>query len=231
MSSPEFNQEEWEKEFPKFTGITWAQFKRAFEIRYGFPIEHTKMRHGDWRISKFTQEDFDTLGRITYGEHGNLIQKLERLTEEIESKPQSTIKRLQHYHNPNILLLVGITESLKRDTNEITTTPPSGTSGVQYIGCGTDGTAENQSQTGLIAAYGSRKNFDTQGQRKVINQTAKYNMTFNDTDLALPVIAREAATYNLSTGGIPHARLQFPDFLLEAGQVMTFQINESQVNG
>ena len=224
------DQAEWEIEFEKRFGFSYKDFKRAFAVRFGAPIEHTKISHTKWMVSKWNEDEFDSQG-ITFGKGGNFIEVMEKLQDEVESNPNTTIKRLQHAKRFNILLLGGITESLKRDTDEVTTTPPSAITGVSHIGVGTDGTAESQSQTGLISAYGARKEFDVTGQRVTINQTGKYNMVFKDTDITPPVTLREAVMYNRLTAGTGHNRMQYPDFSFTSGQVITFQTNENQVNG
>jgi len=101
---------------------------------------------------------------------------------------------------------------------------------VQFLQWGTDGTAEAESQTGIIAATGARFDLDTHGQRSTLNQTSKYNDTATDADLTVPVTLKEAALYNKSAAGIAHARIQFPDFALTAGERITAQINELMAN-
>lgn len=239
-----YNEQAWKDEFQRFMGMSFStaqellkqknnDFMKMFQARTGIPYEHANIRGDTWRLGKWNEKEFyDTLGKITYGKHGNFANKLGKLILENDENPGKTLRPIE-LRNPifNILLLGGLTESAKRDTNEVTGTPPSATTGIDWIGVGTDGTAESQSQTGLIAAYGSRKQFSVSGQRKVTNQTANYNMLFSDSDLTVPVILKEAVLYNLSSGGTAHARVQYPDFALAAGQIITFQVKELMANG
>lgn len=206
--------------------------------------KHARIRGYKWTLMKFKKSEFyPSLGKLIRGENGNLISKLGRLYAEIISdginKRKTTIHPVhrlnsKHLENPikciieknNILLLVGLEESSKRDTNN----SPQTTTGVKYTQWGTDGTAESESQTGVITAYGSRFDLDTHGQRKTVSQTSKYNDTADDADLTVPVTLKEAALYNQSPGGIAHVRIQFPDFNLIAGEVITAQINELMKN-
>lgn len=198
--------------------------KRYFELKYGSPLEHTKLTAEDWTISKFKKEDLDSQG-IILGDNGNLIKVLEKLETECNSNPNTTIPRLQYEPKlHNILLLAGLTLSAQRDTAESSTS-------VTHIGVGTDSTAEAESQTGLITASGARKSFTSSGQRKVVNQTAKFNMVFSDSDLSVPLSITEGATFTAVTSGTCHCRLNFPSFSLTTGEVITFQINETHQNG
>jgi hypothetical protein len=208
----------------KFGSDAEKYMQRWFQLKYGTPIDHAKISSEKWTISRFRKDELESQG-IIYGNNGNLIQVLDKIEQECNDNPNTSLHRLQYEKDlTNILLLLGLTESAKRDTGETSTT-------IDWIGTGTSATAEDESQAGLISAYGSRKQFSVSGQRKVINQTAKYNMVFSDTDLTVPVNLTEGATYTLSSGGIAHARLNFPSFPLTSGEVITFQINETHQNG
>lgn len=222
------------KEFESFWNRTYPDL--PFKLR-----SHFNIRSHKWTLMKFKKDEFDeSVSRnIIYGKNGNLVLQLEKLQSEIISdsinKRKTTIHPIhrttsKYARNPlkniiekfNILLLVGLEESSRRDTKD----SPAGTTGVNHLGWGTDGTAESESQTGLIVATGARQVLDTDGQRSTISQTSKYGMTTDDTDLTVPVTLKEAVLFNALTGGIAHARIQFPDFLLSAGERVTAQINE-----
>ena len=43
-----------------------------------YPFEHTNIRKESWRLMKFNKNEFDeSIGHITYGKGGNLVQKLD----------------------------------------------------------------------------------------------------------------------------------------------------------
>jgi hypothetical protein len=203
-------------------------FDFEFEKRFGIPVNHARVFGQRWLVTRWPKIFDEVMGKITYGKNGNFIDKLEKLWHEVltdfANHKNTTIKPIQYAIPFNILLTVGLTASAQRDTNENTDT------GISHIGVGTGGTAELESQTGLITAFGSRKSFDTSGQRKVVGQTAKYGMTFTDVDLTVPVTLKEAVTYNAVTGGTAHTRVQHPDFALLAGERISYQINELMAN-
>lgn len=196
-----------------------------------FQPEHTNIRQNNWTIQKWKKSEFDeSIGKIRFGPGGNFTKKMEKITMEYlqdkANKRVTTIHPKQDHFGNNILLLVGMEESSRRDTKDA----PANTTGVQHLGWGTGGTAEAESQTGLISATGARQDLDTDGQRSTINQTSKYSVSADDTDLTVPVTLKEAALYNTLTTGIAHARIQFPDFALTAGERITAQINELMAN-
>ena len=228
-----FNQQAWEDEFKVRTGISFEKFKSAFLTATAIPYDHAEIRGDLWNIAKWNEKDFhNTLGNITYGKYGNFASKLSQLHDELKRNPNTTLKPLQFTPRFNVLLLDGLTLSSQRDTHSgAGWTLNNYDNGVNWIGVGTDGTAESQSQTGLISAYGSMKSFDASGQRTTINQTSTYNMLFSSTDLTTPVSLQESALYNLITGGTGHARVQFPVYALTTGNIVTFQVNELMANG
>ncbi len=207
------------------------QFVRLFQKKHPeFEFGHVQIKQQNWKIATWDQSEFDSVTSIKYGKDGNMIEKMDKLWLEIAedsiNQKHTTIFPKQHVIEPNILLLVGLTESSKRDTNF----SPQNTTGVQFIGFGTGSTAESESQTGLITAYGSRLDLDVKGQRSTVNQTSKYNVSATDADLTVPVTLKEAVLYNAVTAGVGHARIQFPDFPLTAGDRITIQINELMRN-
>jgi len=209
----DFDQEKWNEEFDKW-----------FQLRYKVPPKHTRIHNSKWKVSLFDHEEFASQG-IKKGKGNGMIQALEKLTIECDNNSRTSIKRKQHADNlNNVLLLVGLAESAKRDTAETSTS-------VTHIGVGIGSTAENEDQTGLITAQDARKPFDTDGDRVVTNQTAKYHMYFDDTDITYPITLREACTFTAITAGIAHCRIQHPDFLFGVNDVLVYQINETHRNG
>ncbi len=215
---------------------------RQYLISKGFDPNHFNVRQNNWVIAKWNQKEFDESIHIKPGKFGNMGEQMDKLWAEIISdrlnNKITTIHPIQRamgivpvkypeFRGPNILLLVGLEESSKRDTNDGF---EGGTIGVQFLQWGTDDTAEAESQTGIIAATGARQDLDVDGQRSTVSQTSKYNVTATDADLTVPVTLKEAALYNKLTTGIAHARIQFPDFALTAGERITAQINELMAN-
>jgi len=185
------------------------------------PVGHRVTKGQVWHIGKFRKDElFSQIPEKDYG------KELDNLTQEIYFNPNNTIKPLQWIRKWNVLTLVGLEECAKRDTGQTTTT-------ITHVQLGTDGTAENESQTVLGAPVGTRKQYSTQGTRIVLSgtQTAKYSMVFLDTDFTVPITLREAGQFTLVAGGIMHSRIQYPDFTLNTGEVIVTQINETLVNG
>lgn len=216
-----------------FKRLEDGAFKRWFEWKYkGLKRDHVSIQQYDWTIAKWNQKEFDSVTNIKYGKKGNFIESMNKLWNEVIvdklNKKRTTISPLQYYTNSNILLLVGLEESSRRDTSDA----PENTTGVQFLGFGTDNTSELESQTGLISAYGSRLDIDVKGQRSTpaAGQTSKFNVTATDVELTVPVTLKEAVLYNKLTSGKGHARIQYPDFLLTAGDRITVQINELHRN-
>jgi len=209
-------------------------FESEFEKRFGMPIDHAVIKSQKWNISKWNDEQWSSLPKFNSQTFFATFDKVfSEITNDIINKKNTTVRpqQISTYVKPeqyinkfNVLLLGGLTESANRDIGATSTT-------VDYIGVGTDSTAESQSQTGLISAYGSRKQFSVSGSRTVVNQTAKYGMVFTDTDLTVPVSLTEACTFTLSSGGIGHCRIQYPSFTLSTGERIVFQINELMANG
>lgn len=219
-------------------------FDTEFEKRYGIPANHALIKGQVWKFTKFDSKEFDNLGIKWGGTKYNQAKardKVEKIFEEMREKPKTTItpklitlpklkQKVLQIQSYNVLLNAGLEESAKRDTKEA-----SPVNGVTHVGLGTDGTAELETQTGLISATGNRKEYDVDGSRTVPTgtQTAKYFMLFDaDADgYTLPVTLREGAQYNQLAGGIAHSRVKYPDFLLESGEAILSQINETHANG
>jgi len=218
-------------------------FDRAFEGRFGIPIQHASVKGQMWGISKFDKEDLQSQGFKWGKSHADeTIRKVEAMMKEIITKPGSTIKPklIRGFDGKmrkilflwNVLLLVGLEQAAKRDTNDQGTETPGGVSHMQL---GTNGATENETNaTHVLTAAGNRKDYDVDGSRAVAatTQLAKYIMTFSDTDgFTPPVTIREGGQVNDLTAGIGHSRVQIPDLLFESGDAILTQINELQANG
>ena len=208
-------------------------FESEFQARYGFPIEHTKLSANLWNISKWSNDSWSTFAKSDNIKN-NILDVMEKQFSELSldilngktttEKPIQVSNNFTYQNKFNIHVNTGLAESAKRDTGETSTT-------IDWIGVGTDGTAESVSQTGLGSAYGNRKQFSVDGQRKAVNQTAKYGMLFDDSDLTVPITLREACTFTASTSGICHHRISYSDFVLDTGERIVFSIYELMQNG
>lgn len=175
-----------------------------------------------WTIAKFRIDDFNP--RRQY-----IIDEFEKWITEFREKPNTTFKPSQIEVRNNVLTLTGLTESAKRDTAETSTT-------IRYMGIGTGDTAESESQSALVAedSGGSyaRKDLSSAGQRKVVNQTAKYGVAWDDGDVsAVPITLNEAGLFTASSSGIMHARVLHSDFAMASGDLFVVQLNELHANG
>jgi len=130
----------------------------------------------------------------------------------------------------NVILLIGIRESIDRDIGASTTT-------LNWASVGNSSTAELETQTDLQAEFTdttyARRVFSTGGQRQRINQTAKLGMLWDDTSFdATPRTIKEAGIHwHISDASKCHARVVSTDFVLNAGDLFVSQISELQENG
>ena len=96
--------------------------------------------------------------------------------------------------------------------------------------------AQYHSQSALLSedSGGSyaRRRLSTQGQRKVVNQTAKYGVLWQDSHVSgVPLTITEAGLFTAVTSGIMHARVVFSDFAMSSGDLFVVQVNELHQNG
>ena len=188
---------------------------------------HVNLQTDNWIISKWREVDVDFTTHPT-----RIIDNHEKLLLEIiecDGNPGKTVLPTQIIIANNILTTAGLTESAKRDTGETATT-------IDYCGIGTSSTAEAESQTSLGAedSGGSyaRRRFSTVGQRKVVNQTAKFGVLFQDTHIsAAPITLKEAGLFTALTSGVMHARVVFSNFAMSSGDLFVVQVNELHRNG
>jgi len=158
------------------------------------------------------------------------VEKLERDLLNDFMNGKNTAPRPFYLQNvPNVITLIGLTESAKRDTDEVS-------SSLSHSSVGSDATAPAESQTDLLVEFSNtlyaRRDYATQGQRKVINQTSKYGMLWDDTSFdTTPETLRETGiNWSLAGAANMHARVTFTAFILNAGDLFVVQINELQAN-
>ena len=188
---------------------------------------HVNLQTDNWIMTKWREDEVDFAKNPTC-----IVDNHEKLLQEIlecEGNPGKTVLPTQVEVANNILTTAGLTESAKRDTGETSTT-------ITHVGLGTSNTAEAESQTALGAELSggsyARRALASAGQRKVVNQTSKYGMLWQDSNVnPLPLTLKEAGLFTASTSGVMHARVVFTDFALSSGDLFVVQINELHQNG
>jgi hypothetical protein len=188
---------------------------------------HVNLQADNWILTKWNESEVDFAKNPTI-----IVDNHEKMLREIldcEGNPGKTVLPTKVITANNILTTTGLTESAKRDTGETATT-------VDYCGIGTDSTSESESQSSLLAENSgspyARRRFSTQGQRKVVNQTGKYGVLWQDSHInAAPLTIREAGLFTAATSGVMHARVVFSDFTLSSGDLFVVQVNELHQNG
>jgi len=188
---------------------------------------HVNLQTDNWIITKWREDEVDFAKNPTH-----IVDNHEKLLREIldcEGNPRKTVLPTQVDIANNILTTTGLAESAKRDTGETSTS-------VTHVGIGTSSVAEAESQTTLGSedSGGSyaRRALASAGQRKVVNQTAKYGMLWQDSHISgVPLTIKEAGLFTAATSGIMHARVVFTDFTLSSGDLFVVQVNELHQNG
>ena len=197
------------------------------EILFNLGAEHVSLQTDLWTVSAWKENEVQLKGT-------QIIDQIEKIQSELLNdiiNGKNTTPRPIYYENSyNILTLIGLTESAKRDTDEVATS-------LTHNSIGTSATTATESDVGLIAedtggSY-ARRSYASNGQRKVISQTAKYGMLWQDTQVsAVPLSIRESGVHWASTGSSTlHARVTFTTFSMTSGDLFVTQINELHQNG
>lgn len=191
---------------------------------------HLHQKTDWWTMTGWKKDD-------VWFDNRHIIDEVEALERELHNdiiNNKYTTPRPTYLENKvNIITLIGLTQSAKRDTNEAT---GEGTGGVQYVSIGSGSTAEVEGNTDLETEFTNtlyaRKDLDATGQRKVINQTAKYGVLFDDTsfDTTPQDIKESGLNWHTSASSKLHARVTFTTFSLNTGDLFVIQINELQEN-
>ena len=188
---------------------------------------HVNLQTDNWIMTKWREDEVDFAKNPTC-----IVDNHEKMLREIldcEGNAGKTVLPTQVITANNILTTAGLTEAAKRETGETSTT-------IDYCGIGTSSTAEAESQTSLGSedSGGSyaRRRFSTQGQRKVVNQTAKFGVLWQDSHVSgVPLTIKEAGLFTAATSGVMHARVVFSDFAMSSGDLFVVQVNELHQNG
>jgi len=194
-----------------------------------FPPAIKKKKVDNWIITGFREDE------IQFNKN-HIIDEIEKYHKDLyldlvankNTMPRPTYQAMAS----NILTLIGLTESAKRDTGETSTS-------LTHTSLGSSATTPAEGDTDLGTEFTggtptyARKEYATDGQRKVINQTAKYGMLWDDGDIDVtpPISVREAGIHNAVSGSSNiHAHVTFTTFTFDTGDLFVLQINELQAN-
>ena len=197
------------------------------KVEYAPGVDHISHQHDIWTMSGWKKDEVQLRGTHIIDD----VEKLQlELANDIINGKNTTARPTYLEVQDNVITLIGLTESAKRDSGETSTT-------LNWNSVGTSSTAADESQTDLQAedtggSY-ARQVYSSAGQRKVVNQTGKYGMLWDDTKVsAAGVILTESGLhYHLSNSSALHARVVFTAFTLESGNLFVTQINELHQNG
>jgi len=194
-------------------------------------MEFNPKRHknDNWLIAGFREDE------IQFNKN-HIIDEMDKYWKELRidlNLRKNTVPRPTYIDwASNVLTLIGLTESAKRDTDEVS-------SSLTHSSLGSNATTPAEGDTDLTTEFTggtptyARKAFATDGQRKVINQTAKYGMLWDDGDIDVtPAISvRESGIHwTVSTASTIHAHVTFTTFTFDAGDLFVIQINETMAN-
>jgi hypothetical protein len=196
-------------------------------VSYGPGAEHISTKHDVWTVSGWKENEVQLKG-------DRILDQVEKLQLELANdlmNNKNTTPRPTYFENvDNVITLIGLTESAKRDTGETSTT-------LTHNSIGTGTTAASESDTDLqtedTGGSYSRLGYAASGQRKVASQTAKYGMLWDDSKVSAAgvVITESGIHWHVSNSSSIHARVTFTAFTLSAGDLFVTQINELHQNG
>ena len=191
------------------------------------PIKRTKT--DNWIISGFKEDEIQF-------KKGHIIDQMEKywkdLKNDLENKKNTIARPIYLDTASNVLTLIGLTESAKRDTGEVSTT-------LTHNSLGSSATTPAEGDTDLTTEFTggtptyARKAFSGDGQATVVNQTAKYGMLWDDGDIDVtPAISvnESGIHWHLSNAASIHAHVTFTTFTFDAGDLFVIQINETMAN-
>ena len=197
------------------------------EVSYPNGPEHIWTQHNLWTLSGWKENEVQFNRNHIIDE----VEKLQlELANDIINGKETTPRPIYLETTDNIITNIGLTESAKRDTGEVSTT-------LTHNSIGTNSTTPTVSDTDLntedTGGSYARQAYATAGQRKVSNQTAKYGMLWDDTTIsAAPLTIQESGIHwHVSDASKMHARVTFTSFELTAGDLFVTQINELHQNG
>jgi hypothetical protein len=198
------------------------------DIKFNPGVDHISYQADMWTMSMWKKDE------VSFRDH-HIIDDMEKLQMDLAHdlvNNKNTAPRPIGFENTfNVITLIGLTESAKRDTGEVATT-------LTHSSIGTNSTAATESDTDLNTedtggSYARQAFSGSNGQAKVASQTAKYGMKWDDSTIsAAPLTINEAGVHwHLSNASSIHSRVTFTDFSLTTGNLFVTQINELHQNG
>jgi len=197
------------------------------KVEYAPGVHHISHQHDMWTMSGWKENEVQLRGTHIIDD----VEKLQlELANDIINGKNTTARPTYLETTDNVITLIGLTESAKRDSGETSTT-------LNWNSIGTSTTSADESQTDLIAedtggSY-ARQVYSTAGQRKVVNQTGKYGMLWDDTKVSAAgiIITESGINWHLTDASKLHARVTFTAFTLDSGDLFVTQMNELHQNG
>jgi len=190
---------------------------------------HWRASKDRWTITGWKENE------IQFNRHKIIdeIEKIELQLYEDLMNHKNTIPRPIYLTNvDNIITNLGLNNSAGLDTGDHTNSNTHNSLGddatTPAVG-DTDLTSEISGGTPTYAKLA----FDTDGQRKTVNQTAKYGMLWDDGDIDVtPAISikESGVHWHVSDASKIHSHVTFPTFTFDAGDLFVIQINELQAN-
>jgi hypothetical protein len=199
----------------------------ALSIQYEGGNEHVWSTTNKWTLSLWNEDTVKLSGSRIIDQ----VEQLEKeLADDIINNTNRAVRPKGLVCTDNIITNIGLTESAKRDTGEVSTTLTHNSIGT---GTTTPTVSDTDLQTEDTGGSYARQAYASAGQRKVSNQTAKYGMLWNDGDVSsVPITITESGVHwNVSTGNTIHARVTFTAFSMTTGDLFVTQINELHQNG
>lgn len=189
---------------------------------------HVKISTDVWYLSSWKEKDCPFNPR-------HLDRDIEKYLAEREldkiNNRHTTVMPIKEEFHPNVILNIGMNESIDRDIAVVATN-------LNFMSAGTSATAESVTQTDLIAEIAGggyvRRQLSTTGTRTRVNQTMKLGTSFNDTQVGatIPVTIRENAIHwDVSAASKAHCRIVHAGFTVNTGDLFVALLNELQENG
>lgn len=190
--------------------------------------KHIKVSTDIWYLSSWKEKDCPFNPR-------HLDRDIEKYLAEREmdklNNRHTTVIPIKEEFCPNVILNIGMQQSIDRDIGLVTTS-------LDWMSVGTSATAEAVTQTDLIAEISGggyvRRQLSTTGTRTRVGQTMKLGTSFNDTQVGatIPVTLREAGIHwHVSDASKCHARIVHSGFTVNTGDLFVALLNELQENG
>lgn len=212
---------------------------KRYLARHNLPdFNHLSLQFNKWRVAVWDKQDLHEV----VNKPSIMFPFIDKIMAEIHNNPKTTIKYDQlteKYGLPimkikprniqdeidNIIPSAGLRVMAQRGTGASSTTNT-------HMAVGDDPTPEALGDT-VLGNEIDRKSIVTYGTRGVPSGTAieQYGMPWLDTDFTVPETLDEAGLLTAGTGGTLIAHVTFATKTIDAGQIMTTQVNITHQNG